>query len=156
MNWYPNPQVTNRNWYYKINVWLFHIFPASLLDLFRLTTGQRPKWVICLQSFTLLISVLILSPYRRYVSTWRHLEPLPCLITFSLDTGHLFAQTSLNFGVNYRIVIGTPFTLMSKISIGQITLKLMYLARANTFSKRVSTQCQKPRKNSKGRRNLMH
>lgn len=45
MKWMPKAEITNFNLYYKLNAWLFHIFPASLLDLFRLITGKRPKWV---------------------------------------------------------------------------------------------------------------
>ena len=67
MQWMPKAEITNCIWYYKLNAWLFHIFPASLLDLCRVISGKRPKWVSYTKFyFTTLIIVILNKLHLQY------------------------------------------------------------------------------------------
>ena len=47
MLWYPSATCTNLSWYYQLNIFLWHLLPAYMIDfLFRTLAGKRRKWVI--------------------------------------------------------------------------------------------------------------
>ena len=75
-----------------------------------------------------------------------------CLISSSINaTGYLKVKTASNFGPNYRIEIAKSFSLTSKISVGNLTQKRIYLAHESISWKRISTRCQKAVKRLLGR-----
>ena len=45
MMWYPSALYCASNWWFKICMFIFHIIPAFLLDIYQLLSGQRIKWV---------------------------------------------------------------------------------------------------------------
>ncbi|KAI9564151.1 hypothetical protein GHT06_007889 [Daphnia sinensis] len=45
MLWYPTSEITNKNWYYQLNVMLYHIMPAVLVDCYARFMGQRANRV---------------------------------------------------------------------------------------------------------------
>lgn len=46
MMWCPNGECTNRDWYFRLNVFITHYLPAYVLDMINHMTGKRAKMVL--------------------------------------------------------------------------------------------------------------